>query len=363
MQLPKPVRVLVVETANLSRLPHDLAGFPDLVVVGVARARQISDRMERWRPDVVAVDLHCPGEEGLEAIRRIMAGHPLPVVAIGENGDGGSLNFSALEAGALTMVQRPREEPGLQRSEQITNLAQTLRLMSEVRVVRRRPRLAASPSAPSQLPELERSAIDHIHLVAIGASTGGPTVLQTILLGLPADFPAPIVVVQHISTGFVASMVEWLQSSTRLHLHVARQDQPLLPGHVYFAPDDGQMGVEPNRIVLGSTTPERGHCPSVGYLFRSVCQYFGPAAAGVLLTGMGKDGAEELLEMRRQGAVTIAQNRESCVVYGMPGHAEEIGAATYFLAPEKIVPLLITLATSSQSAGQPMGTEAQGNLR
>ena len=349
MQLPKPVRVLVVETADLSRLPHDLAGVPGLVVVGVARARQVSDRMNRWCPDVVAVDLHCPGEEGLEAIRRIMARHPLPVVAVGENGDGGNLSFSALEAGALTMVQRPREEPGPQRSEQLINLAQALRLMSEVRVVRRRPRLAASAPAPSQFPELEPGAVDRIHLVAIGASTGGPTVLQTILLGLPANFPAPIVVVQHISTGFVASMVEWLQSSVRLHLHVARHDQPLLPGHVYFAPDDCQMAVEPNRIVLGSTTLDRGHCPSVGYLFRSVCRHYGPAAAGVLLTGMGKDGAEELLEMRQQGAVTIAQNRESCVVYGMPGHAEEIGAAVYFLAPDKIPPLLTTLAAPIHS--------------
>ena len=354
MQLPKPVRVLVVETAHPSRLPHDLAGVPDLVVIGVARARQISERMVRWRPDVVAVDLHCPGEEGLEAIRRIMAGHPLPVVAIGENGDGGSLSFSALEAGALTMVQRPMDEPGRQRSEQISTLAQTLKLMSEVRVVRRRPRLAAFPSMLSPVPEaeLERSATDRIRLVAIGASTGGPTVLQTILLNLPASFPVPIVIVQHISTGFVASMVEWLQASTLLRLHVGRHHQPLLPGHVYFAPDYCQMGVEPNRIVLGPTAPERGHCPSVGYLFRSVCRHYGPDAVGVLLTGMGRDGAEELLDLRLQGAVTIAQNRESCIVYGMPGAAEEIGAAAYFLTPDKIPPLLSILAAPSHPDGQ-----------
>jgi two-component system chemotaxis response regulator CheB len=340
MPSPKPVRVLVVETAHYSRLPHDLAEIPGLEIVGMAPASHVSESIERWRPDVIAIDLHGPGG-GLDAIRGIMASHPLPVVAVGENGDGGSLNFAALEAGALTMVQRPVEELSIQRSEQVANLVQVLKLMSEVRVVRRRPRLTQPPAAP--LPSSARTATDHVRLVAIGASTGGPTVLQTILLGLPAGFPVPIVVVQHISNGFVASMVEWLQSSTLLRLQVAQHDELLQPGHVYFAPDQRQMAVAANRIVLGSAEPEKGHCPSVGYLFRSVARNYGPCAVGVLLTGMGKDGAEELLAMRRQGATTIAQSRESCIVYGMPGHAEELGAVDHFLTPDKIAPALMTL--------------------
>lgn len=347
MPSPTPVRVLVVETANSSRLPHDLAETPGLVVVGVARTNQVFERIERWRPDVVAIDLYCPGGEGLEAIRRIMARHPLPVVAVGENGDGERLNFAALEAGALTTVQRPTEERGIQRGEQISNLTQILKLMSEVRVVRRRPRLTVPPAAPFPVPPPARTGAEQIRLIAIGASTGGPTVLQTILMGLPAGFPLPIVVVQHISTGFVSSMVEWLQSTTLLRLQVARHDQFLTPGHVYFAPDQHQMAVAANRIVLDAAEPERGHCPSVGYLFRSVARNYGPGAIGVLLSGMGKDGAEDLLEMRLQGATTIAQNRESCIVYGMPGYAEELGAVDHFLAPDKIAPVLMTLVAQN----------------
>ena len=362
MPIPTPIRALIVETSTgrASRLPHDLAEDAELSVVGTAAAGNVLDKLERYQPDVVAVDLQLPGETGFQAIRQIMTNYPLPVVVVGEGGTDGSLNFAALEAGALAVVQRPIEVPGAERDAQIAALAQTLKLMSEVRVVRRRQRMAAPATLQlASAPEATVVTPVRIRLIAIGASTGGPAVLQTILGGLAGDFPVPVVIVQHITAGFVSSMVEWLQMGTALRLHVAEHNEPLLPGHVYFAPDQRQMGVNGSHVVLGPSEQEDGHCPAVSYLFRSVAKTYGRSAVGVLLTGMGKDGAAELLQMRRQGSITIAQERESCIVYGMPGRAEDLDAVTHYLPPDKIAPVLTALATQNKSAATALGADQQ----
>jgi two-component system chemotaxis response regulator CheB len=183
-----------------------------------------------------------------------------------------------------------------------------------------------------------------IRVVAIGASTGGPIVLQTILSRLPKNFLVPVLIVQHMASGFIHGFAEWLSQSSRLPVHVAANREYLLPGHAYVAPDGFQMGVEMGgRIALSKDEPENGLRPSVSYLFRSVAKVFGPNAVGVLLTGMGKDGAEELKLMRQKGAVTIAQDEESSVVHGMPGEAIELDATTYVLSPDKISEALISL--------------------
>jgi two-component system chemotaxis response regulator CheB len=183
-----------------------------------------------------------------------------------------------------------------------------------------------------------------IKLVVIGASAGGPVALQTILSGLPEDFSAPVLIVQHMAEGFIQGFVEWLAQTSALPIHVARHGEPIVPGHVYVAPDHLQMKVESGGTIgLSKDAAENGLSPSVSYLFRSAAQVFGGTAVGVLLTGMGKDGAEELGLMKGKGAITIVQDEASSVVYGMPGEAIKLGAATYVLSPDRIAAELASL--------------------
>jgi two-component system, chemotaxis family, protein-glutamate methylesterase/glutaminase len=190
-----------------------------------------------------------------------------------------------------------------------------------------------------------------IRVVAIGASTGGPLVLQTLLSGLPKDFPVPVLIVQHMAAGFVQGFAAWLAQSTGFPVHVAAVDDYLLPGHAYVAPDGAHMRVGMGRrIVLSQDAPKNGVRPSVSYLFQSVVHVFGRDAAAVLLTGMGKDGAEELKLLRDKGAVTMVQDRDSAVVYGMPGEAIKLDAATYVLSPEQMVAGLVRLADKKGTA-------------
>jgi two-component system chemotaxis response regulator CheB len=204
----------------------------------------------------------------------------------------------------------------------------------------------AAVPAPGARPALPR-------LVGIGASTGGPPVLQNILSALPRDFPAPILIVQHIASGFLPGMVEWLNQTTGQHVHIAAHGAVPLPGHVYIAPDDFHLGVSTGgRLALARDEPENGLRPSVSWLFRSLAENAGGSAVGVMLTGMGRDGAPELKQMRERGAMTIVQDRESSVVHGMPGEAIALGAAVQILPADRIAGALIAeLARKFQHAG------------
>jgi two-component system, chemotaxis family, protein-glutamate methylesterase/glutaminase len=239
-------------------------------------------------------------------------------------------------------------QPGYE--ESALELIRTIKVMSEVKVVRR---WARGSSAGERLDPVSVSceysippAQTQVRLVAIGASTGGPPVLQTILAGLPGSFPVPVLIVQHIAIGFTQALAEWLAQSSNLPVHVAVQGQPVLPGHAYLAPDGLHMAVGANgRVELRGDEPENGLRPSVACLFRSVANVYGGSAVGVLLTGMGKDGAWELKLMKERGAVTIAQDQDSAVVHGMPGEAIRLGGATYELPPKQIRQALIGLAS------------------
>lgn len=181
-----------------------------------------------------------------------------------------------------------------------------------------------------------------VGVIAVGASTGGPVALRSILSGLPWDFPVPLLIVQHIATGFIQGMVGWLSEVCRLKLHVAHDGEKTSGGNAYFAPDGVDMGVDRNGLIHLQREGRQGVVrPSVSHLFRSVAEGFGERSAGVLLTGMGSDGAPELKVMKEKGAITIIQDRESSVIFGMPGAARELGAATYELSPEKISSALI----------------------
>jgi len=344
------IRVLVADDSKVARmlLVHLLESDPRIQVVGVVNDGEAAlDFLERQKPDVILMDLHMPGLDGFETTRRIMETRALPIVICTAtlNAKDVAISFRSMEAGAVACLEKPvsREHPGYEALA--ADLLQTIKLMSEVKVVRRWPRarLAGAADAPPRAVE-EPSAPANLRLIGMGASTGGPPVLQTILAGLPKEFNTPILIVQHIAPGFLPGLVDWLNQTTAWHVQIAAHGVTPKPGHAYLAPDDFHMGIAPSgRIMLSREGPIGGLRPAVAYLFRTLAEVCGPQAVGVILTGMGRDGAAELKLMRDAGAETIAQSRETSVVHGMPGEAIAMDAATHILATDKIADALVTL--------------------
>lgn len=345
MKETKMIKILIVDDSKVSQhqLKHIFESDGSISVVGIASDGEEGVRLAaELKPDVVSMDINMPIMNGLEATRKIMESDPIPIVIVSASYDPKNVekSFLAIEAGAVAIVEKPYG-PGNPDYEKIANnVLQTVKLMSEVKVVRRWPRSKTQPK--NSAPEI---GLTGIKLVAIGASTGGPPVLQTILSGLDKGFPYPIVIVQHIAKGFLEGLVEWLKATTPLTVKIATDGEHLLPGSVYFGPDDYHMAVTSGgRVQLSKETPENSIRPSISHLFRSAGSVYGANMAAVLLTGMGKDGAEELKELKDKGAVTIIQDRESSIVYGMPGEALKLGGAELILTPEKISAVLDTLA-------------------
>jgi two-component system chemotaxis response regulator CheB len=298
------------------------------------------------------MDLFMPRMDGLEATRRIMQEAPVPIVIVSAaGGDQASATFSALEAGALAFVPRPAGPGDAHHDRQTGELVRMVKLMAEVKVVRRR--VAGSrPRGEGESPAGEGP----LRVVAIGASTGGPVALQALLDALPADFGAPVLIVQHIAEGFLDGFLQWLNRSSRIPLKLPADGEAALAGHAYVAPDWHHMSIDARmRISLSAGPPEGGLRPSVAHLMRSVCAAFGPSAAAVLLSGMGRDGATELLELKRRGAHTFVQDQASSVVHGMPGAELRLDAARYVMTPAEIGRQLVQLA------GRDRGLRAAGD--
>jgi two-component system, chemotaxis family, protein-glutamate methylesterase/glutaminase len=342
------IKVLVADDSQVTRmlLVQLLNSDPCIRVIGAVNDGQAAlDFLAAGvqRPDVVVMDIHMPRLDGFEATRRIMETQPLPIIICTGTASPQDLAvaFRSMEAGAVACVEKP-VALGADFEPRLHNLLQTVRLMSEVKVVRRWNR---SHSAPVLMPASSSSkprASAGVKLIGIGASTGGPPVLQTILSGLPKDFPVPLLIVQHIARGFLPGMVDWLSQTTGLRVHIAAHGATPLPGHVYVAPDDFHLAADARgHMVLAREEAESGLRPAVSYLFRSLADSYGANAVGVLLTGMGKDGAAELKRMKDHGAYTIAQDRDSSIVHGMPGAAIELGAASQVLPADKIAGALI----------------------
>ena len=348
------IKVLIVEDslAMQQLLKHAISSDPMLTVVGVASdGKEALEAVKELHPDVIAMDWQMPKLDGLEATRIIMETIPTPIVIVTGSvaANDAAVSFRMIEAGALAIIQQPPsvDHPDYKRETQ--QLTRTLKLMSEVKLVKRMARTSKEQeTAKPSIGKFFRAESD-IQIVAIGASTGGPNVLQKILSGLPKDIPVPLFIVQHISKGFTAGLVEWLQNTTNFPLHIASHGVYPLPGHGYVAPDDFHMGIERGpKIVLNHKGLENGMRPSVAYLFRSVAQNFGSNAVGILLTGMGRDGADELKIMKEKGAVTFVQDEESSIIYGMPGEAIKLNAATYILSPEEITVALTALIKKNE---------------
>ena len=340
------MRVMIVEDSAVARelLRHVLESDPEIEVVGVAcDGEEALVKAAQMQPHVITMDIHMPELNGYDTTRRIMETQPVPIIIVSASADPNDVRkaFRVMDAGAVAMVETPRGLAHPEHRRMASKLVRTVKLMSEIKVIKRwrRPAPAESAAVPESIKAL--AAKRKIELVVIGASTGGPPVLHTILGSLEKNLNVPILIVQHIAAGFVQGLVEWLAQSSGVPIHLATHGVRPQPGNVYIAPDGAHMVVEKSgRIALTDDAPDEGLRPAVSHLFRSVAETFGDRAAGILLTGMGRDGAAELKLMRDRGAVTIAQNRESSVVFGMPGEAVKLEAAAYVLPPAGIAAVL-----------------------
>lgn len=343
------VKVLIVEDSRVvsQYLEHILSSDSDIEVIGnVSNGKDAIAFLNDHKPDVITMDINMPIMNGLEATRYIMTTSPTPIIIVSSsyNLKDVAVTLEALAAGALSVIDKPAGIGHHMENEQRIKLITMVKLMAEVKVIARKPKdtitneINYKPQKSEKLPSID--LLENKKIVAIGVSTGGPQVLIKIFAKLTPKFPYPILVVQHITSGFLQGLVTWLQNSTNIPIHIATENETLLPGHIYFAPNHFQMGVNRFRqIVLTPCKNNFDVCPSVAHLFNSVEKIYGRNTIAILLTGMGSDGAKELKQLRNKGALTIAQDKASSLIYGMPGVAAEINGAAYLLNPEQITEL------------------------
>jgi two-component system chemotaxis response regulator CheB len=314
-------------------------------------AEQALATLKRANPDVISMDIHLPGMSGLEATRRIMETRPTPIVIVSKsiNAEEGDATMEALRAGAVSVVEKPSSQRRSDFAEKSARICRELVVMSQVKVIRQRfnclaPRPARLPQAQPPAAPLLGGVHKPARMVGIVASTGGPRALETVLAGLGSDFPLPVVLVQHITASFHSSFVSWLNRISPQPVKEACHGEIAMSGHVYVAPADQHVYIRGDRLRLAQSPPIGGQRPSGTVLLQSMADTLGQQAIGVLLTGMGDDGAEGLLAIRRAGGYTIAEDKSTAVVDGMPAVARQIGAACVSLPLEAIGPTVSSIA-------------------
>jgi two-component system chemotaxis response regulator CheB len=346
-----PVRLLVVDDSPSIRavIRAMVEGDAGIRIIGEAGTGGEAVEMARMlRPGVILMDVQMPEMDGVEATERIMASVAAPIIAFSAFTWGGEAKASIemLAAGALDVMAKPDlDGPGAV-SECARVLRKKIRSASRVAVVRHLRR--AVPRIPGRGDPPGPSDRTRFEVLGVGASTGGPTALRDLFSALPADFPMPILVVQHITTGFTAGFVEWLRQHTPLDVRIANEEDHAVPGSILFAPEGRQLEVLPGGGVRATSRKPRGvHLPSVDTLLSSLASTYGRKCIGALLTGMGSDGAEGLLDIRRAGGFTLAQDEDTCVVFGMPREAVRRGAVDRSMAPASMADLLLRMAGRS----------------
>jgi two-component system chemotaxis response regulator CheB len=366
------IRALIVDDSAVMReyLNRLLSADPEINVVGLAPNSLVArELIKTHNPDVITLDIEMPGLDGLTFLNRLMQIRPTPVVMISAlTREGADSSLQALELGAVDFVCKP--QLGLEQDL----VAFRSEVISKVKAASRAAVRPRRPTTPKVREKSWHPAPNNSNcaLVAVGASTGGVGALLELLEPLPANMP-PILIVQHMPATFVGQFVKRLDARCALTVREAGNGNILLPGHAYIAPGDQHLIVETwkdtLRCRLESGEKLNGHMPSVDKLFNSVATAVGRRATGILLTGMGRDGAAGLFEMRRVGATTVCQDQQSCIVYGMPRAAIELGAASYELPLSKIASFLVDhthiekSAAPSQTRAQPSPVKLRDDLK
>lgn len=371
-----PTKVFLLDDSPiaLAILKRLLDSSPDVEVVGTANnGKQALEEIPKLQPEVVCTDFHMKGMDGLEFTKQLMANYPKPILVVSASVQKEDTHtiFQLLEAGAVDVFPKPYTGLASDYERAKQELITKIKILSGVTVFTRRQqegwrRATVSPSTPSLATTNEAgfsfqsstsgrlvNLTTPIRAIAIGASTGGPQALHQILTQLPVNFPLPVICTQHISEGFLQGLVDWLASECRLPVQVAQHSELPLPGTIYFAPERNHLELdEQGKFRYSISPPVDGHRPSVTVTFKSVVNFYSRATAGILLTGMGRDGAAGMQTIMQAGGVTIAQDEKSCVVFGMPKEAIALGGAQHILPLPEIAPLLMTKVFSKNSAIQ-----------
>jgi|TARA_B100001964_G_scaffold243874_2_gene323279 two-component system chemotaxis response regulator CheB len=346
------VQVLVVDDSAVARgiISNFLNNDPDIDVIGTAKdGKEAIDSAAQLKPDLITMDINMPVMDGLAATEHIMAHQPTPILVVSSLVKSEvDLAFRAMSLGALDAMEKPSFDQFS--AKDAGELVRKVKLLSQVPVVTHLEGKRRNRSTGSSVAQDHASSVvtGKFQIVAIGSSTGGPKALNKVLNILPADFPCGIVVVQHISEGFTSGLVEWLDRSSHIKVKEAKENDQIQPGVVLIAPHDfHMMVVSGRRIRLNKALPIKGHRPSATILFSSVARVYNANSIGVILTGMGEDGATGLVEMRKNGSKTIVQDEASSVIFGMPKVAIEMGAAEEILPIDEIGNFLIYTAMGS----------------
>ncbi len=358
-----PIKVLVVDDSALVRklLSAMLMRAPDIQVVGTASDPYAArEKIKSLNPDVITLDVEMPRMDGITFLENLMRLRPMPVVMVSSlTQRGADVTLRALELGAIDFVAKPRIDIAGTLEDYENELIAKVRVAAQARVLPRSAKRARElderNSTSAVVPALSAWTMLRTtdRIIAIGASTGGTEAIREVLEEMPPDAPA-IVISQHIPAAFSKPFADRMNRSSPMAVCEAQDGQQILPGHAYIAPGDRHLLVERDgaRYLcrLSSGPHVNRHRPSVDVMFRSVAQNVGPNAVGVLLTGMGDDGARGLGEMLEAGAATIAQDEASSVVWGMPGSAVKIGAAAHVLPLHRIAAQVLALAEAAVAA-------------
>jgi len=344
------VRVLVVDDSALMRklIPMILERDPEIEVVGTAMDGAFALRkIAELQPDVVTLDLEMPRMDGLETLRMIMRGAPMPVIVFSAHSKEGAYStFKALALGAIDFVAKPRDAAAGNLEPVASQLADKIKVAKRAGGPKLIPKPAVEQGVAATSKKRTRPALPPNRIIAIGISTGGPNALQYLLSQIPADFPASFVIVQHMPEGFTDMFARRLDECCAVEVQEAKSGDLLVAGRVLICPGNRHMMVRRmprgDMVVLSDTPPINGHRPSADVLFHSVAQEFGLTSVGIIMTGMGEDGAEGIGAIKASGGMTIAQSEETCVVSGMPRAAILKGFIQKTLPLDGLAAFLIT---------------------
>lgn len=342
------IKVLIVDDSALVRniLSKGLGGDPDIEVVGTAPDVYIArDKIVFRKPDVLTLDVEMPKMDGVEFLRRLMPQHPLPVVMVSAmTGPGAKTTLDALERGAVDFVLKPSSSFGGGLQDMIGELREKVKAAARVDVSgwKNYTGVKSRPKAAQVSHGVLEGSTDKV--IAIGASTGGTNAIRDVVTRFPADMPGTVIV-QHMPPKFTEMFADKLNDTSRVEVKEAKNGDRIVTGRVLIAPGGYHMSVirSGGNYLVECKEGEKvnGHCPSVEVLFQSVARNVGPNAVGAILTGMGRDGADALLEMKNAGARTMAQDEKTSVIFGMPGEAWKIGAAEKLVGITEITDSII----------------------